>query len=76
MSNTVVANSLAFSSASHEPTESTVFDLWIKPRHEKNLSMTYANNKDADQPAHSRSLISTHMEKKTTTTTKNGYNVL
>ena len=32
----------------------------IEPRHEKreNLFMPYANNKGADQPAHTRSLIS------------------
>ena len=29
-----------------------------EPRHEKNLFLPHANNKDADQPAHPRSLIS------------------
>ena len=31
----------------------------FEPRHEKTCLKPYANNKDADQPAHSRSLIST-----------------
>ena len=31
---------------------------WIEPRHDKTCLMLYANNKDADQPAHPRSLIS------------------
>ena len=30
----------------------------IEPGHEKMYLMSYANNKDADQPAHPRSLIS------------------
>ena len=34
------------------------YDLVKEPRHEKNLLMPYANNKDADQPAHPCSLIS------------------
>ena len=31
----------------------------FEPGHEKTCLMSYANNKDADQPAHPRSLIST-----------------
>ena len=32
--------------------------LRIEPRHEKIYVLSYANNKDADQPAHPRRLIS------------------
>ena len=32
--------------------------ITYEPGHEKMCLMSYANNKDADQPAHSRSLIS------------------
>ena len=32
--------------------------LLFEPGHEKTCLMSYANNKGADQPAHSRSLIS------------------
>ena len=41
-----------------------MFVCWLKllyanePGHEKMCLMSYANNKGADQPAHSRSLIS------------------
>ena len=34
------------------------FVCLLDPRHEKICFMPYANNKDADQPAHLRSLIS------------------
>ena len=38
-----------------------ILALWrnYEPRHEKTCFSHYANNKDADQPAHPRSLIST-----------------
>ena len=32
--------------------------IYIEPGHEKTCLMSYADNKDADQPAHPRSLIS------------------
>ena len=32
--------------------------LWKEPYHEKTCFMLYANNKDADQPVHPRSMIS------------------
>ena len=36
-----------------------LFNNINEPRHEKNLFLSYTNNKGADQPAHPRSLIST-----------------
>ena len=35
------------------------YESLYEPGHEKMCLMSYANNKDADQPAHPRSLIST-----------------
>ena len=40
-----------------EPCKATSFVVY-EPGHEKMCLMPYANNKDADQPAHLRSLIS------------------
>ena len=38
-----------------------LFPNVCEPGHEKTCLMSYANNKGADQPAHSRSLISTFL---------------
>ena len=40
------------------PTGNCIIHITYEPSREKTCLMSYANNKDADQPAHPRSLIS------------------